>query len=515
MNEEKELEIELTWGLCEEIIASENKDWKLKKKLFEFLLSKCELEEEKALLKNFIIENCDFLINEIYDLRSGYVNLVSSLLIKIFEGCIGVEKELNQISKIFLSSEELIKGLASGNSVIQNLTHECLKTYFEKCNFMEIEEIKNFHERNKIHKNYLVRENVIMGVYLLMLRVCQNNFNIKVVDIEFFTNSKEFFIKDKNENVRLLAIKMDENLENFLQNVYSRNQDFNINYLAKKQSLFDVINCQKMNIKSKKQFFTKFDFAKFYQTCKFNDFLDVVENLQTTKNYEIKNFLSKLLNDFPISENLDNILIYLERNDLSKNFIFTKFLQKVYKGSLKVFFLFHYKTNTINSLNILLKRFQITSFKKISSKILPLCENILIMSLDNIETKENEDFVKMNFLLIEKMSEDDNIKKLINDKFSEEKYKITISKNSSLFNKVFGDDEEKLELKLVSKKDKISNGCTNIEEDLPNKKKILSEIFSEKNIEEMLFETKEEEEKEELRENGFSTKNISETTIEL
>jgi hypothetical protein len=113
------------------------------------------------------------------------------------------------------------------------------------------------------------------------------------------------------------------------------------------------------------------------------------------------------------------------------------------------------------------------------------------------------------------MSEDDNIKKLINDKFSEEKYKITISKNSSLFNKVFGDDEEKLELKLVSKKDKISNGCTNIEEDLPNKKKILSEIFSEKNIEEMLFETKEEEEKEELRENGFSTKNISETTIEL
>ena len=57
--------------------------------------------------------------------------------------------------------------------------------FFQKCDFIQIEEIKRFYENNKQHKSLLVRENVVLGLLIFMKRIIKGfNFVIRKEDIQ-------------------------------------------------------------------------------------------------------------------------------------------------------------------------------------------------------------------------------------------------------------------------------------------------------------------------------------------
>lgn len=531
-----ENENELTWESSEIIIESNNSNWKSKRDLIEFLILKIEKKDKDT--KNFILKHSKYLIDQIYDLRSGYVNIVCKMLTKVFLGNIGNGRELNTISMDFLKSKKLIKGLGSGNSVIQTLTKECFKSFFQNCLFINMMEVKDFYQNNKNNKIPLVRGNVSYGIFLIMERYINNkNFDINFEDIEFFRISKEFFINDKNDIVRKNAILLEKNFERFEDFVIKNSKTKGNKILNKKinkKSLFDILNSKETSIKVKKSFFSKFNLKNFYENSKIEDLIKILEIMEENKNYEIKKFLTKLLKDFPINLVFVDLLGFLEKKKLYKNFIFSKFLQRVYKGSMIKFMIFHLKANSERSLSMLLKRFKIKTLNKIVLKKKNLCEDVIKLCFENILEKKNEDTIQKNFKLIEKMCNNPIIRNIIKNNFSKDEYILILEKNTNLFKKIFIETEETKKKEILGE-EKGSNNSTKLEEEeiYSNEKNKTSDIFSQKKIqnesdEKILLDPKDEiKVKKETKMNGIlssTLKNthfilkeptISETTIDI
>lgn len=170
---------------------------------------------------------------------------------------------------------------------------------------------------------------------------------------------------------------------------------------SKQESVIDILENQKKQIKEKIDQLYKADLEGFYNTCDSDDFKKLLAHYQNAKNFELKKLIVKVVEGVKVQRFMGKILSYVESEKLDTKLNYSYLIVRLLHEDLLEFVEFFLFRNNSFSLKLLQRRFDVEEFDNILIDKPDMVNSLLTIISQNICQGSPDSFVKLNSSLLE------------------------------------------------------------------------------------------------------------------
>lgn len=225
------------------------------------------------------------------------------------------------------------------------------------------------------------------------LHKSKNNLNLS------YEKSKTMPIP-RREHSKGMEIENDDTLPSKFNDISAAKKDIK-KLKTKTESIIDILENPKKQIKEKVDQIAKQNLEEFYNTCDSDDYKKLLGQFQTAKNFEIKKLIVKLIEGVKISKFMGTMLSYTEKERLDKKLNYSFFIARLMQEELIEFIEFFLVRNNSFALKLLQKRFDVEEFENIIADNNDLVQSLLTIVSQNITDGTSENYIKLNVCILE------------------------------------------------------------------------------------------------------------------